>query len=225
MRLFIFSALFLLLPSPTYSANKVIQKNYVSQVYSKEGNIYYSKNRGQDVQITYSEKDFSPILSPNKKMIAFIRTGNTVIPKECDVDAQYGNQIWIYTIETKKEHLLVKGHLKCDKPEQQIIDPSHLLFSPDSKIVYFMTSAWVTSSALHAVKIDSAKQNYIVPANSFEIISKGQYKGHLIVYQHRYFVGGGTYDWYWLISPNGKEEGPLGEEITEAQRKYIESEA
>ncbi len=165
-------------------------------------------------------------MSPDKKMIAFVRKGNNLIPNECDAftEAEYGNQIWVYEIESKKEKLLVKGNLKCDEPEKQIIDPSHLLFSPDNQTLYFMTSAWVTSGALHAVKIGSAKQNYIVPANEFEVISNGQYKGYLIVYQHRYFVGGGTYDWYWLISPNGREEGPLGEEITEIQRKYIELE-
>jgi hypothetical protein len=28
--------------------------------------------------------------------------------------------------------------------------------------------------------------------------------------QHRHFVGSGTYNWYWLLEPNGKEIGPIG---------------
>ena len=27
-----------------------------------------------------------------------------------------------------------------------------------------------------------------------------------------YFIGGGSYDWYWLLTPEGKEIGPLGDE-------------
>jgi hypothetical protein len=45
----------------------------------------------------------------------------------------------------------------------------------------------------------------------------------LIVNQHRYFLGGGSYDWYWVFSPNGKEEGPLGPEIVKNQRDVLES--
>jgi len=52
-------------------------------------------------------------------------------------------------------------------------------------------------------------------------VSKGQYKGYLIVNQHRYFIGGGSYDWYWLFSPAGKEAGPFGETISEDQRKFV----
>jgi hypothetical protein len=34
-----------------------------------------------------------------------------------------------------------------------------------------------------------------------------------MVQQHHYFVGGGSYDWYWLITPDGREVGPLGEAL------------
>ena len=29
--------------------------------------------------------------------------------------------------------------------------------------------------------------------------------------QHRYFLGGGSLDWYWLFTPTGKEVSPVGE--------------
>jgi hypothetical protein len=30
--------------------------------------------------------------------------------------------------------------------------------------------------------------------------------------QHKYFLVGGTYDWYWLITLDGREIGPIGSE-------------
>ncbi|OGT45383.1 MAG: hypothetical protein A3E83_00120 [Gammaproteobacteria bacterium RIFCSPHIGHO2_12_FULL_41_20] len=229
MRLFIFWYLIFFLTPYSFAMNKSSSENFLTQVYSKSGNIYYSQSRNHVIQITHSGKDSSPILSSNKKMIAFIRIGNQVIPKRCDAntktETEYGNQVWIYDIRTKKERLLVKNNFQCNQAEKQIIDPSDLLFSPDNKILYFITSAWVTSGALHAININGTKEHYITSANSFEVVTKGEDKGYLIVYQHRYFIGGGTYDWYWLISPNGKAEWPIGPEITKDQRDFIESNA
>lgn len=194
-------------------------------VFSKSGNIYFMQTPDHTIQITFSRKDSAPVLSSNKEMVAFIRTGNQIIPEECEAntDTKYGNQIWIYNFLTKKERLLVANNFQCKEPEKQLMDFSDLFFSPDNKTLYFITSAWVTSGALHAVHIDNAKQCYITPANEFKVISKGENKGYLIVNQHRYFIGGGSYDWYWLMSPEGKEEGPLGPEITKNQMNFIES--
>ena len=194
-------------------------------VFSKSGNIYYALVEGYPIQITSLGKDSSPVLSSNKEMIAFVRIGGQVVPEGCDGDTKtkYGEQIWIYNILTKKERLLVQNNFKCNNPEEQIIDPKNLLFSPDNKQLYFITSAWVTSGALHSVQIDDAKLNYIVPANEFNIVTKGENKGDLIVYQHRYFIGGGAYDWYWLINPESKVEGAIGPEITKDQMDFIEN--
>lgn len=194
-------------------------------LFVKEGNIYYTKNSGRTIQITHSKKDSSPIFSINQEKIAFVRTGNEIVPATCDADTRYGNQVWIYDFSTKKERLLVANNFKCDEPKKKIIDPTDLCFSPANKSLYFITSAWTTSGALHKVDINNAHQHYIAPANEFEIVSKGENKGDLIVYQHRYFVGGGSYDWYWLLNSEGKEEGAIGPEITKDQRDFIESNA
>lgn len=200
--------------------------SFAAQVYSDSGNIYYKNNRDKTIKITSSGKDDSPILSSNNKIIAFIRTSHKIIPDACAAFANnksaFGNQIWTYNLKEKKEKLLVDNNFECDTPEKEIVDPANLQFSPDNKILYFITSAWVTSGALHAVNIDGTNQHYVIFANSFEIVLKGQYKGYLIVRQHRYFIGGGSYDWWWLYTPQEKEEGPLGEEISADQKEYLE---
>jgi WD40-like Beta Propeller Repeat len=186
------------------------------KAFIRSGNVYFTQDNDQTIQLTSSGQAHSPVLSPDKKSIAFISVGTEMIPELCrnfaDTHSTYGNQIWIIDIEHKKERLLVKNNFACNKPMEMIIAPRHLTFSPDSKTLYFLTRAWTTSSALHVVNISDTKEHYLLPANSLAVVKYGEYKGDLILNQHRYFIGGGSYDWYWLFTPEGKEIGPLGEE-------------
>jgi len=196
-------------------------------VFVKEGNIYYEPSVGKRIRLTARNIDSSPILSPDRHVIAFVRRSKKVIPNECasfaDSGSKYGSEIWIFDVETRKERLLVTNNFDCNNPEKLIVDPKYLQFSPDGKTLYFVTSAWVTSGAVHAVNSDGNGLRFVIPGSSLEVIPKGEYKGYLIVNQHRYFLGGGSYDWYWVFSPNGKEEGPLGSEIEKSQRDILES--
>lgn len=195
----------------------VIASSSFASVFVKAGNIYYSQ-MGQDIQLTNTNQDSSPILSPNNKLIAFIRTGHQIIPQKCldfsDISSKFGNQIWIYNIANKTERLLVDNNFSCSKPKKRIVDPQQLHFSPNSRTLYFVTSAWAVSGAVHAINVDGTNYRYIQPANELEVITSGDYQGYLALQQHRYFVGGGSYDWYWLFTPDGKEIGPLGEEVS-----------
>jgi hypothetical protein len=195
----------------------VIASSSFASVFVKAGNIYYS-HKGQDIQLTNTNQDGSPILSPNKKLVAFIRTGHQIIPQKCldfsDISSKFGNQIWIYNIANKTERLLVDNNFSCNNPQKRIVDPQQLHFSPNSRTLYFVTSAWAVSGAVHAINVDGTNYRYIQPANELEVITSGDYQGYLALQQHRYFIGGGSYDWYWLFTPDGKEIGPLGEELS-----------
>ena len=110
--------------------------------------------------------------------------------------------------------MLVDNNFSCNKPKKRIVDPQQLNFSPNSRTLYFVTSAWAVSGAVHAINIDGTNYRFIQPANELEVITSGEYQGYLALKQHRYFIGGGSYDWYWLFTPDGKEIGPLGEELS-----------
>lgn len=194
---------------------------FANDTFSKQGNIYYKKNN-IIVQLTYLGKDHFPILSPNKKFIAFVRIGRKHIPEHCrsfsDTLSDYNEQLWIMNLETKKEKRIVNSRFYCNSPTKMIINPRLLTFSPDSNILYFLTSAWVTSGAIHMVNIDGSNLHYLFPANSLDIIMHGKYKGFLIIQQHRYFHSKlGSYEGYWLYSPLGKEITSL----SDAQRENL----
>ena len=187
-------------------------------VFEKEKNIYYQHEDLPPIKLTHTGQNYTPVLSPNGRFIAFVRIGKTPMPERCthfaNTHTSNGEQVWIIDIKQHQEKLLVEPHYACGIPTKMILDPKDLAFSPDSKTLYFTTSAWTTSGALHAVQVDGKHLRYIMPANVVKIVMEGEYKGHLLVSQHRYFVQGGSFDWFWLFTPTGKEVGPVGEEPT-----------
>ena len=78
-------------------------------------------------------------------------------------------------------------------------------FSPDSKTLYFATSAWATSGAIHAIDVNGKNLRFITAGNEYHVVTHGKYRGDLIVNQHRYHDQGGSYDWDWLFTPQGKQ--------------------
>ena len=192
----------LLFLSPAFPATQSVR------IFVKNGNIYYLQSGKYYKQITNAARDHDPVLSSDGKMIAFIRKGKKIAPKECrqlaNIDDKFGDEIWLYSFKSKKEKLLVENNFSCDKPEEEIVDPSSLKFSPDNKTIYFLTSAWVTSSALHKVNIDGTHQQYLMPANLFYVVLSGRHRGDLIVQQHHYLANAGSVEESSFFSPQGR---------------------
>ena len=82
--------------------------------------------------------------------------------------------------------------------------------------------AWATSGSVHAYDFEKKTQRYVMPGNDPQVVPAGEYKGHLLVAQHRYFLGGGSFDWYWLFTQDGKEVGPVGETTDNFHEMYFE---
>jgi Tol biopolymer transport system component len=129
-----------------------------SVVLEKAGEIYYQHADVPPIQLTHTGQNYTPVLSPNEKLIAFVRIGKTAMSERCthfaNTRTANGEQIWVIDIEQHQEKLLVESHYSCNTPTDMIVDPQDLAFSPDSKTLYFTTSAWTTSGALHAVEVN-----------------------------------------------------------------------
>jgi hypothetical protein len=63
-------------------------------------------------------------------------------------------------------------------------------------------------------------QRSLGPACGTRVIqssASGDYRGFIVTSQHRYFVFGGSYDWYYLFTPGmEKQIGSIGENLKEA---------
>jgi len=156
-------------------------------------------------------------ISPDHHWMALVESlKNQKIPQSCYVllaDNNSINQIWLYDLQNPSKLLLVRPNFDCDVPKKVIVSIDRIQFSLDSKKLYFETSAWAVSGALHSVNLDGSHLNYIAPSNNFYLISKGLYAGDLVIDQHRYYIPLGSFDEYWAFTPEGKELGPIGPDL------------
>lgn len=218
-----FKLLFLLVSVFTFLSST---NAFSASVQARSGNIFLCQNQGNEVQLTFRGEDRAPVLSLDGKQIAFIRKSTTRAdyligdPSDWETEEPMADQIWLIGSDGSGERLLVQENVAAGESEKRIahLDDGSLRFSPNGDKVYFIGDAWVTSGALHVVNIDGSNERFLMAANYIEIVPNGEYQGHLLVQQHRYFVGAGSYDWLWLFDSDGKEVGVIGEELTEGQR-------
>lgn len=164
------------------------------------------------LQLTRNAKLTDLIESPDGKWIAFVKKSNYIIPSNCFYFSEKGeraDEIWIVNTKEMTKKLLVAPHFSCGDVSRVIIDPHNLQFSPNSKTLYFETSAWVTSGAIHAVDADGNHLRFVTDGSELRVVQSGPYKGNIIVNQHRYRFKDdnplGSYNWDWLFTPTGKQ--------------------
>jgi WD40-like Beta Propeller Repeat len=109
------------------------------------------------------------------------------------------------------------------------------VLAPDRKWIVFVRkiegrkiatgSDEMDPTELWQVRVDGKEPAMLLRAgdargNDIRVVPAGEYKDCLLVQQHRYFIGGGAYDWYWLFRTDGKEIGPLGEDTSTFEATY-----
>jgi len=186
------------------------------RVYSDAGNIYIERN-GSKTKLTASEMDADPVLAPNGVYVVYTRQGRGRTlhgydtSQFCTTEPR-PDELRQINADGTGDKLLLKG--RKDNPEHQLCDFRYKQFSSDGRRLYFLTPGWTTSSALHVFDMRSGDERFVLPANDVLVLSfcANKYKDDLVVLAHRYFLLGGSYDWYWLYDPTGKSElGPLGD--------------
>lgn len=184
----------------------------------KDGNIQFTDKFGQTTALTSSGRDSGPVLAPDGRWVAFVRKvdGKKIATASDEVDP---TELWQVRTDGKEATLLVKCRA-FERPESVIAAFENLQFSANGKLVYFVTPAWATSGAVHVVDTTNRKERYLFPGNGLKAVASGEFKDCLLVQQHRYFIGGGSYDWYWLLRPDGKEVGPVGEDTENFEATY-----
>jgi Tol biopolymer transport system component len=187
---------------------------HASSVRADGGNISTVDDAGVTRQLTRGGLDSAPAISPDGRHIAFVRKTRRKV--DTALGPENADEIWLMNIDGSAQRLLVEGHNSTD-PKRALAALHSLIFSPDGRVVYFLSSAWTTSGSVHAVDLATAEERFVTAGNSLDVIPTGQYAGDLIVNQHRYWLAGGSYDWFWLVSPAGKDRGPIGADSSDVE--------
>jgi dipeptidyl aminopeptidase/acylaminoacyl peptidase len=186
----------------------------------EKGCVYFKDAAGKSRRLTTGGRDSAPVLSPDKKTVAFVRAtpGQIVSCGSGDVEA---TELWALPVDGSQPAKMLLRGAAHEKMERVLCEFNSPAFSPDGKTIYFLSAAWATSNALHAIDLRGGEARYICAANSLEMVGSGEYRGNLIISQHRYFLGGGSYDWHYLFTPKGKEIGILGESPANFKDTYL----
>lgn len=192
---------------------------HAQSVAEENGSIFFTGTDGVRKQLTDGGRDSAPVLAPDGKQVAFIRgtPGKTIATGAGDNEA---TELWLIGIDGSKPTLLIQGRDAQDV-KQVIAGIGGADFSPDGKLLYFVCSAWATSGAVHVIDLATKKERFFTDGSSLEVVANGEYKGCLLIQKHRYFIGGGSYDWYWLLKPDGSEVGPVGEDTDNFRSTYV----
>jgi hypothetical protein len=192
---------------------------FAQTVSVKDGNIEFTDKSGKTMALTSSGRDSGPVLAPDGKWVAFVRKieGKKIATGSDDVDP---TELWQVRVDGKEPTVLLRSR-ESDKVEALIAGFDNLQFSTNGKLLYFVTLAWATSGAVHVVDTTNRKERFLFPGNDLRLVTGGEYKDCLLVQQHRYFIGGGSYDWFWLLRPDGKEVGPVGEDTSTFEATYL----
>lgn len=183
------------------------------------GDIFYVGDDGKSQRLTTGRNNGGAVLSPDGHKVAYlhIKPGN-----QRDDKVFRGKEIWLVDITGKNARRLLKTHLNDGSAEANLAQFNSLAFSVTGERLYFLSAAWMETDALHVLDWSTGKQQYVTEANSLLVIRSGRYAGHLIVEQHHYLEEGGASDYYWLLTPAGKEVQVAGETWQQVN-KFIKS--
>ncbi|MCP3060128.1 hypothetical protein LXT21_15195 [Myxococcus sp. K38C18041901] len=188
-------------------------------VVEEKGKIVLVEANGKRRSLTSSGQDSQPSLSPDGRAVVFVRnaSGKKVESATGEVEA---NEVWWVDTSGGKPRRLVAS-TASDDPKASLGALEAPQFSPDGKTVFLLSAAWVTSGAVHKVDVATGKEQFVSPGNTLEVIPRGEHHGKLIVQLHKYFLGGGSYDWFWLLEPDGKPVGPIGDDVSRFRELYF----
>jgi dipeptidyl aminopeptidase/acylaminoacyl peptidase len=178
---------------------------------TKDKSIYVTKANGKIEQVTYTGKDSDPLISPDRKVVYFVRqTGNMG-----EYENEGAEQLAIMKVDLKslKEEKLTDTILFEDwKSAIELYEVTGFSLTQDGLFLCFITQKWTTSGVLVKLNTQTKKLTEISHGDKFELLKDGKYKDHIIVARSSIKSNVGRQWSNWLIDIDGKEIMEIGDE-------------
>jgi len=189
------------------------QAQAAPRVFIEGGNVVI-ENDGIRRPLTRSGRDADPALSPNGRFVVFTRkpASKPADTDDCG-DGESAELLMRVNADGGGETTLVRGRAG-KTPQTRLCGFTAKQFNSDGLLLYFLTPGWATSGALHVYNFSARAERFVVDASGLLVLSacRNEHKDRVAIMRHKYFVFGGSYDWYWLYDPRTRKEiGPLGE--------------
>ena len=75
----------------------------------------------------------------------------------------------------------------------------------NNRTLYYLKDQWMTSNGIYKLDLVTLENKFITDGNSFQVINEGKYKNYLIINKHKYMGKGDSFDYHYLVSPEGKQ--------------------
>lgn len=170
-----------------------------ARAFAEGGNIVIQQAAGS-TKITDSGIDSQPDLSFDGARVLFVRkTGSE------------SSEIWVAsTTKPYRPQPLVGAPVVING--RQFTSMFSPKFSVEGQEIYFLIPFAATTNAILRMALrDHHKPEFIAAALSFELVRAGNYRGDLVAQVRKAKLAPGYYEWYWLLSPEGKELGVVGQ--------------
>lgn len=169
----------------------------------ESGSIFLSTPDRGKIQVTKSGLDYDPVISKDATTVYFCRK-----PASGDTGK---SELWRArrTNTGIQEQLLLASWLKTDRGILGGCRQPKL--SADNNTVYYLLDFSATSGMIARYNPLNGEEAALTQAISFYVVEGGQYKGHLVAMLRKSTITRLWY-WYWLLTPDGKEVGPIGDE-------------
>src|SRR5437588_6770888 len=112
---------------------------FAQSVSVKDGNIQFTNKTGQATALTSSGRDSDPSLSPDGKMVVFVRaTPERKVPTGSGDDT---SEIWLVGVDGKNARKVLEPK-KAEKTENILAEMNSPQCSRDGSKIVFETTVW-----------------------------------------------------------------------------------
>jgi hypothetical protein len=213
-------------PTPCADAaqdDRVVIWAGAGRVFEHDGGIYLAR-AGRTNELPTLRGFTDPALSVNGRMIVCVKRMHKPVAERVEADDTLKTELWLYDMKAQRLQLILTERRKSPLPDHGIFRWfSQPRFAWNGRTIYFMADVGAAVTKTVAM-IDTANGTVheVSLGLDYYVVRDKQFgwQDYLVVLKHKYIAGGGSYNWYWLVKPDGKEIDPVGESVAYFSKYY-----